>query len=391
MGRAPARPLVLFLAWGDDDHAVGRRAKQVFEGWCQEAPDADREIIDGTAAHAEEALRVLGRLREALRTLPFFGGSKAIWLRGCNFAGEDRVSEAQAVQASLGDLGRELAAFDWRQVRLAISAGRIDRRRAFYKALDTLAESGAAAIEHFPALSPDDREWRDKAEMVADGEFRALAKSPSREALAAFVEQVGPHTRLLASEAAKLATYVGDRPDIALPDVEAVVTRGRHARAFALADALGDRDLPRALRCLQDELWAMQSDRQRSEIGLLYGLISKVRTMLLVRELIAEGLLRKSADYRGFCAQLKALSVEGLPSDRRYNLQEINSYVLFRASQQCARFTPAELVLAMEELLQCNRRLVGSGLDGGLLLQMAITRIVGRGTPARDPRPAKSH
>ncbi|MBX3746064.1 MAG: DNA polymerase III subunit delta [Verrucomicrobiae bacterium] len=384
MGRTPAGSPPLFIAWGDDDHAVTRRTKQVFEDWRREAPDADCEVIDGTAANAEEALRVLGRLREALRTLPFFGGSKSIWLRSCNFTGEGRVSEAQSVQASLADLGRELAAFDWRNVRLAVSTGKIDRRRAFYKTLDTLADSGGARIEHFPALSPDDRDWREKAESIAAAEFRALAKRPSGEALSSFVEQVGPNSRLLASEAAKLATYVGDRQDIALADVEAVVTRGRHARAFALADALGDRDLPRALRCLQDELWAMQSDRQRSEIGLLYGLITKIRTLILVREMFAEGLLRKSSDYRSFCAQLKTLSVEGLPADRRYNPLEINSYVLFRAAQQCARFTPGELVLAMEELLQCNRRLVGSDLDGALVLQMAITRIA---SPATPPSP----
>jgi hypothetical protein len=33
----------------------------------------------------------------------------------------------------------------------------------------------------------------------------------------------------------------------------------------------------------------------------------------------------------------------------------------------------------MDLLLQCNRRLVGSGLDGSLVLQQALVQIVGTG------------
>ena len=48
--------------------------------------------------------------------------------------------------------------------------------------------------------------------------------------------------------------------------------------------------MPRLLRCLDEEMWAMQFDKKSSEIGLLYGLISKVRAMLFAKELVREGL-----------------------------------------------------------------------------------------------------
>ena len=38
----------------------------------------------------------------------------------------------------------------------------------------------------------------------------------------------------------------------------AVCTRNKMARAFALGDALGDRDLPRLLRRLDEELWEVK-------------------------------------------------------------------------------------------------------------------------------------
>ncbi|MBL9128567.1 MAG: DNA polymerase III subunit delta [Verrucomicrobiales bacterium] len=360
------------LVWGDDDFAVQRRARQVFDQWVSAQPGGDEEILDATAANSDEALRALRRLREALQTLPFFGGTKTIWFRGCNFLGEDRVSEAQAVVEGVADLAKDLSTFAWNGVRLLLSAGKIDRRRGFYRTVEKCAE-----VEHFPGLSADDRDWRDKAETLAAGELRGLGRRPDGEALAILVENVGPNARLLASEIHKLVAYVGDRTTIASADVEAIVTRGRHARAFALADALGERQLAKALRHLDEELWSMQSDRQKSEIGLLYALISKVRAMLLAKEMLREGWIRPAQDYRAFAAQLKQLPADRLPSDRRYNPAEINAFVLFQAARHAAHYTSEELVRAMDELLRCNRQLVGGSQDGGFVLQHALTRILG--------------
>ena len=116
-----------------------------------------------------------------------------------------------------------------------------------------------------------------------------------------------------------------------------------------------------------------------AQIGLLYGLISKVRAMLLARGLADEGLLPATRDYRSFSSQLKSLPADRLPADRRYNPMEVNAYVLFRAAAHAPRFTVPELVAAMEELLRCNRRMVSSGLDSGMALQLSITRILSGG------------
>lgn len=370
------------VVWGDDDYAVKRQARQCFDQWIRENPGADEEIIEATAGNSEEALKCLARLREALQTLPFFGGSKSIWFRDCNFFGEERAAMAEAVVGELNRLVEELASFRWAGVRLLISSGPMDRRRVFYKNLAKIA-----LLEHLPGLSADDRDWREKAENLAAGEFRSAGKTISAEALSALVEQVGANARALASEAGKLVAYVGEAGRIGLEDVEAIVTRGRHARAFALADAFGERNLTRTLERLDEELWSMQSDRQKSEIGLLYGLIAKVRAMLMAKEMLAEGWLKPTSDYRGFQGQLSALKQREagrFPTDRRCNPLDINAYVLFRATQHARNFTREELVRAMEELLRCNRHLVGSGLEGGMVLQLAVSRLLARSVPEAE-------
>jgi hypothetical protein len=66
------------LIWGDDDYSANKRARQVYEQWCQEAGGLDHEIVDARVNNSGEALRALAQLREALQTLPFFGSAKVV-------------------------------------------------------------------------------------------------------------------------------------------------------------------------------------------------------------------------------------------------------------------------------------------------------------------------
>src|SRR5690242_3889856 len=124
-------PFVLIC--GDDDLAVRQRAKELYEKWCVELGGMDHEIIDGGAANSGDSLKALAKLREALQTLPFFGGGKAIWLRDCNFLGDNRITAASAVTETLAEIAQELKEFSWQNVRLLISAVEVDKRKTFYK------------------------------------------------------------------------------------------------------------------------------------------------------------------------------------------------------------------------------------------------------------------
>jgi DNA polymerase III delta subunit len=180
----------------------------------------------------------------------------------------------------------------------------------------------------------------------------------------------------LENEIEKLALFVGNRQEIEFADVTAICSRNKTARAFALGDALGDRDLPRLLKRLDEELWEIKFDSQKSAIALLYGLISKVRAMLLLKEMLQEGWLKPEADYNRFKAQLARVPADKLPADKRFNPLALNPYVLFRALPQAKKYSRAELVRAMDSLLRCNRRLVSTGLDKALVLQQIVVDIV---------------
>ncbi|MGN6554466.1 MAG: DNA polymerase III subunit delta [Verrucomicrobiota bacterium] len=371
----PAAPVL--LVFGDDDFAVKQRARQIYQQWTEELGGMDHEIIDASVGNSSEAVRALGKLREGLQTLPFFGGGKVVWLKDCTFLGDERAASSNAVTENLADLTKQLKEFDWKNVRLLISSGKVDKRKAFYKALDKLG-----TVESFAGWSADDRDWVDQAENSARKTLRAKQKQISEEALGELVSRVGPNARQLDSEIEKLSLYVGDRPEIGMEDVNAICSRNKTARAFALGDALGDRDLPRLLRRLDEEFWAMKFDGQKSEIGLLYGLIAKVRALLMLKEMLREGWIKADGDYNRFKAQLERVPADKVPSDRRFNPLALNPYVLYKALPQVKQYSQAELVRAMDLLLQCNQRLVSSRLDESLVLQQALVQIVSR-TEAR--------
>jgi DNA polymerase III subunit delta len=370
---APTTAKPVALIWGEDDFGVKHRARELFQEWSGPATGADPEIVDAAVSNGGEGLKAIARLREALQTLPFFGKEKVVWFRDCNFLADDRVSASQAITEGLAELARELQGFRWSGVRLLVSAGKLDKRRTFYKTLEKLG-----TVEAFAGLSLDDRDWEAQAGTAARRQFKALGKGISEEALAELVNCVGPNLRQLAGEVEKLALYVGHQPEIGAADIQALVSRNKPARAFALADALGDRDLPRLLRCLDQELWALKTDSKRSEIGLLYGLIAKVRVLLLLKEMVREGWIRADVDPDRLRAQLERVPAGRLPTDRRFNPLAMHPYMLARALPQTRHYSTDELVRAMETLLQCNRQLVQSGLDEALVLQRALVAIVAR-------------
>src|ERR1039458_1869110 len=315
----------------------------------------DHETIEASVGNGGEALTVLGKLREALQTLPFFGGGKVVWLRDCNFLGEDRTASSAAVTEALAELAEELKTFSWQTVRLLISAG---------------------TVENFSAWSQDDKDWADRAEIAAREALRKREKDISEAALGELINRAGSNARQLENEIEKLCVFTGERKKIELADVTAICSRNKTAKAFALGDALGDRDLPRLLKRLDEELWETKFDKDKSEIGLLYGLIGKGRAMLLLKEMLREGWVKEPRDYAQFKTQLDRVPADKLPADRKFNPLALNPYVLYKALPQVKKYTSSELVSAMDVLLRCNQRLVSSGLDEALVLQQALVQIV---------------
>ena len=144
------------------------------------------------------------------------------------------------------------------------------------------------------------------------------------------------------------------------------------------------------LRILDEELWEIRAgvDKKKSEIGLLYGLITKVRTLILLQELIRLGHIKLVRDYNSFKSQLERVPVSGLPTDKRFNPLAYHPFVLFQSLRQTINYKSEELVKAMATLLDANRHLVSSDLDEAMVLQRALIDIIG--FQRQSQRPVKA-
>ena len=147
MPAAPAQPAApVALIYGDEDFAVKQRARQLNDKWRAEVGGMDHETIDAAVGNSGEALKALGKLREGLQTLPFFGGGKVVWFKDCSFLGDDRMSASSAVTEALAELAAELKTFRWDGVRLLVSAGKVDKRKTFFKTLEKLGSEKAMVL-----------------------------------------------------------------------------------------------------------------------------------------------------------------------------------------------------------------------------------------------------
>lgn len=105
------------------------------------------------------------------------------------------------------------------------------------------------------------------------------------EAVTLLADFSGNQLRLLANELDKLATYVGAGGTIEASHVRLLSPQVQEARIFDLTDALAQRNRTQALNLLHELL----ADGQHP-LALLPTITSQVRSLLLVKELAANGL-----------------------------------------------------------------------------------------------------
>ena len=114
---------------------------------------------------------------------------------------------------------------------------------------------------------------------LVDEELKPQGKKLAREAEAELKNRLGDDLRLIASELQKLALHAGERAQITRDDVIALVAPVREEEFFALAEAVGEGDLGKALQLFNDEL-RRKANASAVALPFLGGVASAVRKAL---------------------------------------------------------------------------------------------------------------
>jgi len=286
----PAAPKAFTFVCGPDDFLVSRIGQGIFTTRAAEAgaDDFSREVISGFANNVDEVGAAVARFRDAVQTIPMFGGKRVVWFKDVNFLADTVTGRAEGTLEQVEALQELLAKVNPEDVTIVITAAPLDRRRSFPKWCEANAD--------FTLVGGDGDEAGDALAGVALAEARDMGASFGEGAVELLLQKVGANTRLLTEEVRKLATYAGGAAasgaspkevTIEEKDVAELTANSAQGDFFEAADRFSAGDLPGTLRALQRHFFAGGDARP-----ILAALQNRNRILIQARVLLDSGELR---------------------------------------------------------------------------------------------------
>jgi DNA polymerase-3 subunit delta len=258
-----------------------------------------------------------------------------------------------------------------------LSANSIDKRRTSYKRLSKLAN-----IEVFDKPDTSKAGWEQAVIAQASAKARELGLTFESGALDLLVQMAGDDTRQLENEIEKIDLYLGERRRCGIQTVRALVSMSRAGVVWEIGNAIGTRDLQRAL-----ELLGVLMYQGQNAIGiLLAAIVPRVRSLLIVKELASKYKVNRNS-YQGFCTSLEALppsATAHLP--RKKDGSGFNAYPLFLAINEAGKFTLEELHAAFAACLEANSKLVTTQLEAKVVLERLLVGMLSQQAPKAAQR-----
>jgi DNA polymerase III subunit delta len=265
---------------GQDDYLVGRVGQERFGAMASETADEfSREVISGFAGNVDEVADSVNRFREAVQTVPLFGGRRVVWLKDVNFLSETVTGRAEGTLKLVADLQEILESVDPASVGALVTAAPVDRRRSFLKWCEKNADY---------VLIDSDGNAAEALAGIALAEAESLGAEVEPGAIELLIAKVGANTRLLVEEVRKLANYASvsgsGRPLITGEAVAELTPNFAEGDFFEAADAFFSSDLQRTLDALHRHFFAGGDARP-----VLAAFQNRNRLLLQMRALMDSG------------------------------------------------------------------------------------------------------
>ncbi len=356
------------LVYGEDEYLVSTNAKELVDRLCPKADQAfGLEIVDARVGLVDEAIAAIGRCLDGLRTLGFLGGRKVVWLRDATFLGSGVIGESADVKGRLDELVKLIKAGLPPGQILVVSASKVDGRSAFFKACQS-----AGSVTKFE-LPDKSYQLEQQARGMASDAFRKAGLNIGPDALGEFLEKTGTDTRQIVQEVEKLSVYLGDRKNVQVADVHAIVSPSREAISWDLADAVGSRDLTRALKVLRQLLF-----QGENEVGLIIGLEGRFRDLLLYREALDRRWLSVGGEEPWLKVEWRqSPEVDEFASSLAKDPRTVNIYRAGKLVAQARRFSRQELVRCQALTLAAHESIISSTYAKELNLEFLLMKLLG--------------
>jgi DNA polymerase-3 subunit delta len=358
----------VFAVIGSDEGETKRRARELAaELTPEQGADFGVDTIDGTVDNADQAVVRIRQAKEAIQTLPFFGGEKLVWLKNVNFLGETAAARSTSVQEALDEFKAFLERGLPEGVRFLLSASEVDKRRSFYKSLGKFSK-----LEQFDRIDTSRSGWEQDVQTIVYRLAAELDLKFDLEALEIFVQLAGADGRQLRNELEKIDIFLGEQRRVTVDVVRALVARSNSGIIWELGACLSKRQLGDSLALLNQLIF-----QGETPIGILYAaIIPTVRNLLVTKDLMARHRIRPPQAVFHFNAILSKLPENAIRHLPRRKDGGINAYALGLAACEAHRFELAELVEALQACLKANILLVTTQLEPKLILSQLLVKII---------------
>jgi DNA polymerase-3 subunit delta len=348
---------------GSDEDGVKKAAADL----AQKLAPSDAmnfETIDGRADTVDAAVRSIQQVREAILTLPFFGGGKLVWWKAVNFLDETGVGRHASVKEELESLRPELDRVDGDSVRLLISALGIHKGRTFSKALLKLAQAKYFDLPDLRKTSEDEIIFQIERRMKTAG------IRPGPGAAERFFQATGINTAAWSQELEKLACFAGEgTTELTRDDVNRIISGSREVLVWDFCHAVLGCEAKPAVALLSSLL-----AQDESEVGILMLLAGQVRLAALAGVLRDNKMLRVQNRGSFTSAEVNPAGEAYLP--RKKTGEPISAYSLGQAAARSQHRPTAFWFHALDILYRAQKEMLTGQGDKIRTLELAVLEIV---------------
>lgn len=361
----------IYLVYGNDEYKVSTRAAALLDHLAPpEKGELARDIIDADVTTGEAATAALARCTEALQTSGLFTQEQVVWLKQASFLGTDPVSKSEAVKERLAAFAGFLKAGLPPGHALLVTSAAVDKRSSFYKTCAALGEVEELSVSEKAYLA--EREARAFVKECLDREGLTMPG----DALEAFLVRVGTSSREIVNEVVKLAVYVGEAGTATREDVLAVTATSREVLGWDLADAIGDRDLPRALDVAKQLLF-----QRVHPLMLIGGIQSRIAELMLYREAIDHKWIKRisggggrgQAEWQDVPPEVAKSFETEFGKDPR----KTHPFRVMLLGTQASKYSMRQLEACRRAALDAHTQLLTRNLDPGGVLELLLVRMLG--------------
>jgi DNA polymerase III subunit delta len=347
---------------GTDEFQVKAKATEWVSKLAPEDP-MNFEVIEGQADSVADALDRIDRVKEALLTLPFFGGAKVIFLKNCNFLADTVIGKSESVLEKLAALLEILVKVGPESAQLIVSALGVDRRRSFYKQFEKL---GVCEQFDLPDLKNGAavQSWMREVERL----MREKNLKPEPGVVERLVELIGNDTRALYNELEKLALYTMPTGRVTEEDLKKIVSSTRELLVWDLCDAVTEGNPNDSLHILRQLL-----AQGESEVGILILLSGQIRLAALGTHLLETKKLSLRRNGTFLNASLAPEAEDQLPQNKKG--EKPNLFRMARVVDKARRHSSRRWFQALDTIYQTNLALVSSASDRQKIIETAVLKI----------------